>query len=398
MVPTPPASTSANWRVRLFGLGSPDHDGWRRSSAVEHTTHNRVVPGSNPGAATNHEMNPTLADRVLRLARPRLLRELTRAWAPPSGSRILVAVSGGGDSIALLHLLAALSRGRHWDLVVGTIDHGLRGDQGAEDCRFVREAAAEWNVPVKCARLDLSVREGRSVEAPARRARRAALRRMAAECRAETIALAHTENDQAETLLDRLGRGAGMAGLGAMARHRDGLWRPLLSTRRRVLRNLLHDADLSWRDDPTNLERTALRNRIRHDLLPVVEEILGERAITSLARAAAVSADDETLLSDESRNAARKIVSRPEERCVLLERKPLLGLPPSLIRRILRDAFAGLADHGTSLNAKHLEALESLLRADGPGTHLDLPSRISASRRGSRLRLTRSTTSPSESG
>ncbi len=320
---------------------------------------------------------------------PALLEETCRPPAPARGDRIVVAVSGGADSVALLHLLAALAPGRGWDLLVATLDHGLRGAAGAADRAFVEELARELGLPCRSDRRDARPVRGESPEQAARRVRLGFLAEVARETGARCVALGHTMDDQAETLLDRLGRGTGTRGLAGMRRWVPPLWRPLLGVRRAALRALLEREKLPFREDETNLDPAFRRNRVRNELLPVLERVLGPGAVPALARAARLAADDEDLLEALAAEREPGIVLVREEGIAVLDRKALGALPPALGRRILRRCLEGDPAGPVRPAASHLEALLRLARADGPGTRLDLPGGWTARREAGRLLLER---------
>ena len=334
--------------------------------------------------------------KLLDLAPAPLLRELTRPWAPEPGSFILVAVSGGADSTGLLHLLAALAPGRGWKLAVATLDHGLRGDAGAADRRFVEELAERLGIPCQSARRTPAPGAGLSPEEAARDVRRSFLLQAQRELGAELVACGHTADDQAETVLLRLTRGAGTRGLGAMSRWRSPFWRPLLVVRRRALCGLLETAGLPWREDETNLSRGPTRNRIRLDVLPAVESAIGPGAVPALARASRLAREDEALLDDLARREMQAIeLERTGER-IELERRALARLPAPLARRVVRLALAAIGSGGRRLTAVHLVSAVELARASGPGTRLDLPRGVTVTRRGDVLSIVRATNAATE--
>ncbi|MFN7965906.1 MAG: tRNA lysidine(34) synthetase TilS [Acidobacteriota bacterium] len=334
-------------------------------------------------------MNRFPIDSLLSLATRPVLDELTREPGPPAGSTIVVAVSGGGDSVALLHLLAALSGGRGWKLAVATLDHGLRAEAGAADCRFVQELCEQLSLPICAERHPIDPPPQGSAESAARRIRYAFLHRVAATHGAIAIALGHTQDDQAETLLYRLARGTGTLGAGAMHRWAPPLWRPLLRVRRERLRQFLRDANLPWREDATNSQRDAVRNRLRLDLLPALCDALDRDVTNALARAAELAQDDEALLESQAQAAAATVLIRSVEHEVVLDRKRLSQLPRALSRRILRASWRRLVGDESALDASHVAALLALARAESDGTHADLPAGWIARRCGADLWLGR---------
>ncbi len=208
------------------------------------------------------------------------LRATIEGW-PGAGSSLVVAVSGGSDSVALLHGLAALRDALGLRLVVAHLDHALRPDSTL-DAAFVGRLALALGLPCLRERRDipaLLARRGGNLEEVARRERYAMLEEAARAVRADAIALAHTADDQAETLLMHLLRGAGLDGLkGMTSRARSPLpdataplFRPLLGVERVTLQTWLCGNGLAWREDPTNQDTSRFRSRLRHTLIPLLE-------------------------------------------------------------------------------------------------------------------------------
>jgi tRNA(Ile)-lysidine synthase len=201
-------------------------------------------------------------------ALPARLRELIRAAAPPA---LCVGFSGGPDSTALLHALAQLPEARDRGLRAIHVDHGLHADSAAWS-RQCADFCAALDLPLTTVRVQVDTGRGEGIEAAARHARRKAFAEHLVEN--EWLLLAHHRDDQVETVLLKLLRGAGPEGLGGMRERRPfghgTLWRPLLETPRAVLLNYLTEKDLSSIDDPANDDPGFSRNRVRHVLLPVI--------------------------------------------------------------------------------------------------------------------------------
>lgn len=206
------------------------------------------------------------------------------------GDHVVVGCSGGPDSVALTHVLARVARELGITLVVASVDHGLRAS-AAGDVEHARSIAEALELPFRALRVEVA--QGSSVQARARAARYEALRRLAAAEGARRIAVGHTQDDQAETVLSRVMRGAGLEGLSGIApRRRDGVVRPLIDCRRTEVAGHLAHHGLAAREDPSNADRKFERARIRHDLLPALERenphlVAHLAAVADDARAAA---------------------------------------------------------------------------------------------------------------
>jgi tRNA(Ile)-lysidine synthase len=244
-------------------------------------------PGSGRGATV------TRAPAELRLVADLAAKALAAAGAPATGDGVAVAVSGGADSLALLHALRTLAGPRGWRLAVLTVDHGLRPGSAA-DAAFVADHAKALGLPTRVLTLtagDLDPHRPAGPEAAARAARYAALWPAAGELGCDWLATGHTLDDQAETVLLQLLRGAGPDGLAGMTVRTGRLLRPLLGVRRADTHAACTAVGLTWREDPTNAEDSPLRNRVRSQLLPLLEE-LRPGATGTLARTATLAADE----------------------------------------------------------------------------------------------------------
>jgi tRNA(Ile)-lysidine synthase len=235
----------------------------------------------------------TRAPAELRLVADLAAKALAAAGAPATGDGVAVAVSGGADSLALLHALRTLAGPRGWRLAVLTVDHGLRPGSAA-DAAFVADHAKALGLPTRVLTLtpgDLDPHRPVGPEAAARAARYAALWPAAGELGCAWLATGHTLDDQAETVLLQLLRGAGPDGLAGMTVRTGRLLRPLLGVRRADTHAACIAVGLTWREDPTNAEDGPLRNRVRSQLLPSLEE-LRPGATRTLARTATLAADE----------------------------------------------------------------------------------------------------------
>jgi tRNA(Ile)-lysidine synthase len=286
---------------------------------------------------------------------------------------VLVGLSGGPDSVALLDALVAVADERAIRVHAAHLDHRLR-PEAAQDAAFCARLCAQLGVPLHTASADVAARaarDRRGLEAAARRERYAFLRGTAAECGARFVLVGHNQDDQAETLLLRLLRGAGTRGLGAMRPRRGMVVRPLLGVSRTQILAHLQMRGQDFVLDPSNADAAFTRNRVRHEVLPVLA-LLNPRIAASLARTARLLARDERALQGLARAAAGQW-QRSAAGGIAIPVALLRSLPPAIATRVL---LAGLRRTGGRRNvgALHVEALLRLGRSrSGNGRRLELP-------------------------
>jgi tRNA(Ile)-lysidine synthase len=287
---------------------------------------------------------------------------------------MVVGLSGGADSVALVHALATLAPRRGFAVVAAHLDHGLRPGS-AEDAAFCAELCARMGVALRTGAADVrarAAREGRGIEEAARLERYAFLRSVKAAEAAVAIAVAHTRDDQAETFLMRLLRGAGSAGLAAMRPRRGDLIRPLLGVSRRDVLLHLKENGLGWREDPTNVDPAYMRNRVRHELLPYLEARFNPAVRETLARTAGLLADEAEVLEEQA-EALWESAGRRDGGGVRLGRSALVAAPRAVARLAVRRAVAE-AGGLTDVAATHVEKiLDVACSKTASGRRLPLP-------------------------
>jgi tRNA(Ile)-lysidine synthase len=288
-------------------------------------------------------------------------RTLRRHAMLAGGETVLVAVSGGADSVTLLHLLKALAPDWRLTLHVLHVDHQLRPDS-ARDAAFVRALGARLGIPVEVATVQVA--PGESVEAAARRARYAALEACADRLGAGRIAVAHTADDQAETVLMRLLEGTGVRGLAGIPPVRGRVIRPLIDCRRPALEAELRRAGLDWVEDPSNHDPKFLRNRVRHELLPLLAGSYSPGIADTLRRVAALARDSVDALDRVATTELARLAA-VEEGAVTLPLGPLRELPRPVAAEVLRQAAARLGSRAP-LRAWAHRGLRRVLAAPAP--------------------------------
>ncbi len=316
-------------------------------------------------------------------ARRAVRRSFAAAPALTAGQRVLVACSGGADSLTLAAAVA-FEAPRAGLLAGGvTVDHGLQ-DGSAERASAVVETMARLGLEPSLRRRADVPRDG-GPEGAARAARYGALEAAAAHTDAAAVLLGHSRDDQAETVLLGLARGSGARSLAAMAAVRGPWRRPFLDIERSALRAACRDAGLEPWDDPHNADPAFARARMRHAVLPLLEVELGPGVSAALARTARLLRADadalDTLAAAELTSAAR-----PDGLAVA----DLQLLPTALRTRVLRLAAIDAGCPATRLSAGHVEALDALVTAWRGQAHVDLPGRVVGRRACGRLLLARS--------
>ncbi len=273
------------------------------------------------------------------------------------GDRVVVAVSGGPDSVALLSVLHGLAPSWNLSLSVAHFNYGLRGAESDADAAFVMQLCARLRIPYRCERLPLTddLCQGRSLQEAAREARYAALLRSRASLNANKVAVGHTRDDQAETVVMWLLRGAGTTGLAGMPSLRLPFIRPLLAVGRIDVLSYLAEQKLEFREDSSNGTSIYLRNRVRHHLLPVLMQF-NPAILAGLAHQADILREDDACLDSMAMEQFARIVRKGGNEEWILDRAGLLALPLALQRRVLRKAiqYTTKVNRGPSFGAVSL--------------------------------------------
>lgn len=298
-------------------------------------------------------------------------RMLVQRCLVAPGSRLLLAVSGGADSLVMLHVLQRLSGELGLELHIASLDHGMRGAAGAEDAAFVRREAEALGLAVT-----LGSSTGLRSEADARRARYEFLASCARQVGAPYVVTAHHAEDQAETVLLNLLRGSGLRGLAAMRPRAEfpghpqlTLLRPFLEVRRNELHAWGRAQGLEARQDASNDDRRLRRNRLRHEILPLLRDF-DPRVDRSLLRLSQIAAQDYDFMQQQLQEAVGQDLRRKQDR-VRLSRSTFNALHPALKRHLALNALRDLG--GREAGAAHVAGLVSLAETGRTGQVCSLP-------------------------
>jgi tRNA(Ile)-lysidine synthase len=335
---------------------------------VEQGTHKPLVGGSNPPSATTSTSLDHLAA---------VLDAGCAALGLADDASLVLAVSGGADSMALLNAAVRLVDlgSRRWQLRVAHLDHALRPDS-ADDADFVTDAARALGLACDVRRTDVAAlarAEGRSIEEAAREARYRFLNEIAPA--GALIVTAHTADDATETVLINLLRGSGLAGAAGIPSRRGRIIRPLLGERRDVLRTALVAAGIAYRTDPSNRDPAFLRNRVRGELLPLLDD-LRPGAVEAIGRFSRLAAADDEVLDEL---AGAELDRRRSPDGGIDWREPP---PAALGRRMLRLAIGDPAP-----SAERIEALLEAASGARGGVRVELGGGRVASIRQRQIRL-----------
>lgn len=290
----------------------------------------------------------------------RVFESIIRYSMFEKGQRVGVAVSGGADSVCLLHVLLELAPRCDLRLSVLHLNHELRGDESRLDASFVQDLATRLGLETHFAATDVGriCREtGENLEQAARHARRDFFLPFLKGGLLDRIALGHTRSDQAETVLFRFLRGSGTAGLaGIRPVTAEGLVRPLLDIERAEVEQYLRDRGISWREDATNHSAQFARNRIRRDLLPALTREWNPSLCDTLARTANWALEEETYWEAELDSLSRAYL-RMNPPAVFLSAPSLISLPRAVGRRLIRRAVECAKGDLRGINFEHIDRI-----------------------------------------
>jgi tRNA(Ile)-lysidine synthase len=305
------------------------------------------------------------------------------------GEKVIVGLSGGTDSVCLLHVLDSLKDRFKLRLTALYIDHGFRPEETPEEIEFCRKICENLNVPFMTKSIDVQTYAktyGINRQEAARQLRYRAFEEAASGIQAERIALGHTSDDQAETVLMRLLRGSGPTGLAGIPPVRGKIIRPIIETERKDIERFLNDKGIDFIIDSSNLKRDYLRNKIRHSVMPMLKEFNLD-IIKTLSKTAAIFRDEERYFETIVTKTLMKLISKKTDGHIELFLGPFEIIDRVIMRRVLRraiDETRGLR----GISFIHIEDMIDLIKEGIPGDRLYLPKGIRVIKEYSTLILT----------
>jgi tRNA(Ile)-lysidine synthase len=314
----------------------------------------------------------------------------------PQEAKVVVAVSGGADSMALLLALFQLRAVYNMTLIVAHVNHQLRGEESERDALFVEQQAVRLGLPFHHVRIDVKALQrsaGMSVQQAARALRYHFFHTLHHSLDATRIALGHTADDQAETLLMRFVRGSGPAGLAGIPAVRLPFIRPLLAVSRPTIYAYLQSERCPWVEDSSNAHTVYLRNRVRHDLLPKLGQY-NPRIVRRLSELADMLRADNQVLEQQVdewavQTLAWQVRSGVEIRCRLFRLAPV-----AIQRRLLRRALEALIASPEAVGFRHVESLRQFVVSGDGERRYRLPGQIDAERHTETVRLWNASRAP----
>ena len=294
---------------------------------------------------------------------------------------ILIGLSGGPDSMALLYVLLEIKEDIDFNVLVAHVNHGVRGKEALEDEIFVKNLAKKLNLPYYSTRVNMDeyARKHKiSSEEAGRILRYGFFRKVLASVGGGKIAVAHNKNDQAETLLMRFFRGTGIDGLKGMEYISGDIIRPILGIDRQEIERYLAERNIETRLDRTNLEPIYSRNRIRLELIPYIEKYYNPNIIDALWRTSMIAAIDSHFLEEYSENTFNRLIKEKKANRLVIDGNLFLEEHRSIQQRVIRKGLFHINGDLQGITNKHISDVLTLFVEKGTGREIDLPNNIIA--------------------
>ncbi len=291
------------------------------------------------------------------------------------GDQVVVGVSGGPDSMALLYILLNIKKEILFDIYVAHVNHGIRGKAADEDEQFVKNICQELKLPFYSKRVNMNKyaeEHNMTAEEAGRKLRYGFFREILKGQDKVKIAVAHNKNDQAETLIMRFMRGTGIHGLKGMAYKRENVIRPLLDISREEIENYIEKNEIETRLDKTNLEPVYNRNKIRLELIPYIEENFNPNIVETLSRTSKLISIDNEFLEQYSLETYIKLVKKSDKTSIILDREDFNSLHKCIKQRVIRYAIKKIHGSLQGFTKRHIENIVELFSEASTGKTIHL--------------------------
>jgi len=317
------------------------------------------------------------------MLKDRILDTINKYKLIEKGEGVVVGVSGGPDSVCLLHVLNSLSENLKLRLFAVHINHMLRGEEADADQKYVESLCEKLGVPLYVRSFDIggiAAREGISLEEAGREIRYREFDKISRDVGADKIAVAHNRNDQAETVLMNIMRGTGMDGLKGMDFKRGNIVRPLLEIDRKDIEEYCRIHSLNPRTDSSNLESLYTRNKIRLELIPHMSRLSGTDITESLFRMSRLIKEDSEFIEDAAIQAFCESTSAKDAGEICLDVEKLKKNPPAILKRVIRLAVREIKGNLKGIENVHVEKAVDLCINGQTGKQIHLPSGLKISK------------------
>lgn len=313
----------------------------------------------------------------------RVLHTIKKYNLIQSGDGVIVGLSGGPDSVCLLHLLYLLADELSIKIYAVHINHMLRGQESDDDEKYVRELCRKFSIPLHVKAYDvmkISKETGISLEEAGREIRYSEFEEFAHRIGATKIAVAHNKNDQAETIIMRIIRGTGLDGLKGMDHKRGKIIRPLLDTDRRDIERYCRDNALDPRVDSTNQKSIYTRNKVRLELIPYINRLFETDISESLNKMSLLLRDDHEYIEQSVTNLYNESVIKTKNNVLILDMNKLESYHPAACKRVIRQAVRQIKGNLKGIENVHIEDVVEMIRSGRTGAVLQLPDGLRISR------------------
>jgi tRNA(Ile)-lysidine synthase len=297
------------------------------------------------------------------------------------GDTILVGLSGGPDSVCLLHILYRLKEELGIFLFAAHVNHMLRGEDADKDQEYVDLLCKKFNIGLfikKCNIRELASQRGITIEEAGREVRYDFFEECSKKIAASKIAVAHNKNDQAETVLMNILRGTGTDGLRGMEHNRAKIIRPLLDISREEIETYCKDNNLNPRIDISNNESVYTRNKVRLELIPFIDNSFNTKVVDSIYKMSLIVRDDYDFIDGYAEDRYKKSIVKIEENSISLSTDEVINNHPAIIKRIIRKAIASVRGHINGIHNRHIQDVFTLCLEGRTGAEIHLPGGLKA--------------------